>query len=68
MPKRTHCLKLKEIIREIKRYPKFPKFLKDKDQNRQGIFAWCVIFAPFVQRRKNSDYVESVLTLTLITN
>jgi hypothetical protein len=67
MPKRTCCLKLKEIIREIKRFPKGPKFLKDKDQNRQGIFAWCVIFAPFVQRMKNSDYVESILTLTLIT-
>ena len=59
MPKRTRCLKLKEIIREIIKYPKDLKFLKDKDQNRQGIFAWCVIFALFVQRVKNSDYVES---------
>ena len=59
MPKRTCCLKLKEIIREIKRFPKNLKFLKNKDQNRQEIFAWCVIFALFVQRVKNSDYVES---------
>ena len=37
MPKPSCCLKLKEIIRGIKRYSKDPKFLKDKDQNREVI-------------------------------